>query len=134
MKIEISYPPNYEEIKKHFPELEDFRPLFCYGDIIYNPFGYEVTKDLIIHENVHSKQQGRDVKGWYDKYFNDPKFRIDQEIPAYGEQFRYIKNNFNYKLQKKFLDHICFSLSGEFYGNMVSFQEAEQKIRNYIKQ
>lgn len=134
MKIIEKNPPNIEDIKKYFPHYEKHQPLFCYGDTIYNPFKLEVAKDLEVHEEVHSKQQGEFPDVWYYKYFNDLQFRLEQEKEAYGEQYKFIKGldmSRNLKDWKK--EKMAEALSGELYGNLISYVEAERLIRNYAK-
>lgn len=134
MKIIESFPPNYGLIKAAFPNLENLKPVFCYGDTIYNPFGVEMTKDLIEHEAVHSRQQGDMIDLWYEKYLNDSAFRLEQEVEAYGYQLAFFRKHANnYKLTEWLKEQMAFALSGEGYGNIISYAKAESAIRNYAK-
>lgn len=134
MKIIETFPPNIEEIRKHFPNFAEHEPLFCYGDTIYNPFKTTVTKDLEIHEEVHSKQQGEFPDVWYFKYFNDIEFRLQQELEAYGTQLAWVKKqDIPGKLKDWKKEKIAQALSGSLYGNLLSYAEAESKIRNFAK-
>ena len=81
-------PPNYEEIKKHFP-FNERDTIFCYGDKIYNPAGIQIAQAFIEHEETHMRQQ-RDIGGpeiWWNRYFVEPDFRLTQELEAYGRQY-----------------------------------------------
>jgi hypothetical protein len=127
------YPPNYSKIKERFPDLEKSKPLFSYGGKIYNPFKAEVTKDLEVHEAVHHEQQKLlgDVEKWWDLYLTNSEFRLSQEIPAYSTQYKFIKEVVSPKFSKWFLERYAFALSGDLYGNLISYGVAESKIRNY---
>jgi hypothetical protein len=142
MKIETQYPPNYTLIISMLPSVvEDTQAVFCYGDTIYNPHNRELTQDIINHEMVHSQQQGSDVDGWYMRYLTDAKFRLKQEIEAYGLQYKSIVATIDKiksnqpelpatKLKEHALNDLAYSLAGETYGKIISFGEAQSKIKN----
>lgn len=134
MKILTEFPPNYAQIQLVFKEIEKHKPIFCYGDTIYNPFKREITPDLDKHEEVHSKQQGLYPDQWWGQYLNDRDFRLQQEIEAYGTQYAFVKSFVkNTKLLEWLKENMADALSGELYGNLLSYGEAESKIRNYAK-
>jgi hypothetical protein len=142
MKIEKIYPPNYNFIVSMLPSVaDDTNAIFCYGDTIYNPHDREITNDLINHESVHSRQQGSDIDGWYTKYLSDPYFRLQQEIEAYGYQYKSIVETIDSikreqttlpatKLKEHALNDLAHALSSETYGKIISFGEAKSKIKN----
>ena len=68
MKQVKGYPPNYIQIKAILGEYKG--TLYPYGDIIYNPTGKEIPEDIIIHEQVHQRQQKRfpTPEFWWMKY------------------------------------------------------------------
>lgn len=133
MKILNKYPPNYSLIQTVFKNCEEFKSIFCYGDTVYNPFEIEVTKDLEVHEEVHQKQQGGDPDGWWMQYLTDPQFRLEQEIAAYGTQYALAFKVAPRKISDWVKEKCAQSLSSELYGNLLSYGEAESKIRNYAK-
>ena len=134
MKISTEYPPNINDIKKVFPNLEKHKPLFAYGDTIYNPFKAEIRPDLEHHESTHSKQQGDYPEVWWYKYLTNQQFRLEQEIEAYGEQYLFaIKAGVKGKMKDWLKEKLAQSLSGELYGNLLTYGEAESKLRNYVK-
>lgn len=124
-------PPNWDQIQKFFPDVEwDSGVLIAYGDTYYSKaIG---TPDLIEHEKVHMQQQ-IDIGGaqiWWDKYCEDPKFRLSQEIPAYKTQLNYVYNrlmgvsrNERRKTYRDLLEFIAVTLSSEKYGNMITYNE-----------
>jgi len=123
-------PPNYDQFRQFFPGFEEFKPVFCYGSTIYNPFDQEITPDLVHHEEVHSKQQGKNPEFWYSRYFREPHFRLDQEVEAYRAQYAFVnKRVVDRELKAWFLNRLASSLSSPLYGNLVSHQEAWKLIR-----
>ena len=132
-QIREEYPPNYEDIKKFFKIENDKGVIFTYGDTLYNPHKLELQEHLLIHEKVHSNQQLK-PKEWWNRYFIDRDFRLEQELEAYIAQFAFIKRIATNKIVKEALRRLASDLSSEMYGNIISFQEAETKIRRGAKE
>lgn len=133
MKIIEDFPPNYTLIQTVFSNCEKYKALFCYGDTIYNPFKVKVTPDLEVHEQTHSKRQGNNPDEWWMKYLSNPQFRLEEEIIAYGTQYALARKVAHRKMSDWVKEKCAQSLSGELYGNIISYGEAESKIRNYAK-
>lgn len=134
MKILNEFPPNYEDIKKTFPEMEVMKPVFCYEDNIYNPFNVRITPDLQVHEEVHSKQQGFNPADWWQRYLNDKEFRTDQEIMAYGTQLFFVsQSDIPKKRLEEYANSLAEQLSSGLYGSVLSFGEAKSKIKRACK-
>lgn len=136
MKILNEYPPQFEKIEKVF-NLSKRTAVFTYGDTIYNPWGGNLSKDLIAHESIHEKQQGDDPDGWWEKYMSDVQFRLSQEVEAYQKQFRSYCGGISnvgkmrkMMLEEKFLQRIAGDLSSPLYGSIVTLTEAKKLIRN----
>lgn len=129
MKISKELPPNYNKIKEVF-DIEGKPIVFTWGDTIYNvPEGYEVPTHLEIHESIHWKQQGEKPDEWWEKYIKDKEFRMEQELEAYACQYKFVKNTQKRKVSDMFLDSIAHDLASEVYGNLLSFNQAQTKIR-----
>lgn len=138
MKISTEYPPNWNQIRIAFPDVVQEGAIFCYGYTIYNPFNREISADLIYHESVHARQQGSTPDIWWYRYINDLDFRLDQEIEAYGEQFAFVCRHIppeapKNRIQKLYLNSMASALSGNVYGKLISYGEAESKIKRYAK-
>lgn len=130
MKIVSGYPPNIEKIKKAFP----IRPTtsFTYGDTIYIPSGKsrtELDDSFIAHEEIHEKQQGADPEEWWDRYFADNKFRFEQELEAYQAQYKFFAKGKDRNKSFLYLHKIAGDLSGDLYGNIVSYEKAKKLIK-----
>ena len=106
MKIKVENPPMLESILAAgmIPNLQT--TIFTYGDTIYNPGDNELPDHLIEHEDTHSKQQGDDPDAWWLRYVNDPYFRLQQEIEAYVNQYKFICKQVTDR-NKRFLILVC---------------------------
>lgn len=132
MRTVQAYPPNWDAIKIILKPIG--HEIFCYGNTIYNPSGRSVTPDIERHEEVHSEQQGSNPDAWWNKYLSDKTFRLACEIEAYGEQWLFAKENVkDAKLLAWVKENMAMALCGPSYGGLISYGEAESKIRNYRK-
>lgn len=128
MTIIKAYPPNIEKIRKVF-NLKGQKVIFAYGNVIYNPSGATLTRDLIIHETTHSLQQGKKIEAWWDRYLSDTEFRIMQELEAYTYQYKsFCEDHKDGNLRSKFLHRIVSDVSGPLYGNMINYKDAQEVI------
>lgn len=134
MKIIEEYPPNYAEIEKVF-DLRGTHPVFAYGHKLYNPHGCAIAEHTMVHEEVHEKQQRgilgfMSVRAWWKRYLADPEFRLSQEIPAYQAQYAFVKKTASDRnTLSRFLVILAKDLSGQMYGNMLSFEKAMEVIK-----
>lgn len=115
--------PFIEEYRKHFDITK--KTIFAGGDSIYTD--YPLTPDLLVHELVHLKQQAEyGLLEWVHDFIYNTEFRLSQEIEAYREQLKSIKDR-NYKAKMRF---ICAEqLSSSLYGNIITKQEAWEKLK-----
>lgn len=133
IKIEHAYPPNFEMIKAALPEANETN-VYCYGDTIYVPDGHQVPPDIIFHESIHSQQQGEDPDAWWYRYVTNRSFRLEQEVQAYGEQYRWVLQHVQGGAFRKWAkESMAKALSGPEYGNLLTLSEAESRIRRYAK-
>lgn len=123
-------PPNYQKILEAFPNCEN-RAYFCFGDTIYNPYNLLVTPDLCEHEEVHSISQGNFPEKWWDRYINEPQFRLNEEVMAYSKQYNFLKKKLRAKELKVMLQRMATALSGDLYRLYIPTHRAESLIRNY---
>lgn len=128
MEIIHDFPPNFKAIEKKFGPLSD-SVIFTYGGAIYAPTVGEIASHLIVHEEVHSKQQGDDPKGWWKRYLKDDKFRLEQEVEAYKAQYLFFKRTIKDRnRQTRFLYKIAADLASPMYGSIVPHREAMNLI------
>lgn len=135
MEIVEEFPPNYKEIIEVFPQVAESRiAIFAWDRTIYNPWKRKVTEELKFHESIHMRQQNGKPEEWWMWYLSNPEFRLNQEFEAYAEQYLFVcKIVPNNRIRKQVLFLICSAFSGEMYGNVVSFSEAEASIKRYAK-
>jgi hypothetical protein len=131
MKIVVAWPPNIKQIEQVFGKLSD-NTVFTYGDTIYNPGDGVISEPLRIHELTHVAQQGPDPKGWWAKYLNSPKFRLDEEVEAYSNEFNCYRTFMKDRnKQAVFLHGIAKKLSSPLYGSLVTHSEALNLIKDH---
>ncbi len=131
MKILNERPPHdiLGKCEAHF-NLSAAKPIFTYGDTIYNPFNGTIDSLLIAHETAHMVQQGDDPETWWVKYITDRKFRFDQELAAYRVQHQVAKQTTKDRNQIALLVYnMAIDLSGGMYGNLCTQTEARKLIR-----
>lgn len=135
-RVEISSekPPQWilDAVKKKWGVEWESRVIFTYGELITTYHG-EMTEDFIPHEMTHVRQQaeypgGKDA--WWQRYLEDDKFRLEQELEAYRNQYQWLLKNPLVNKQERFenLKWYAVSLSGSMYGNIVSFFQAMSLI------
>ena len=115
--------PLLEEYKKHFPITDD--TIFALDEHIYtnNP----LTKDLLVHELVHLRQQKEiGVKEWVYDFLYDVEARLRFELEAYREQLKSIKDrNQRHRIRMESAD----KLSSPLYGSIISRQDAYDLLK-----
>lgn len=130
MNVINAYPPNIEKIRKAFPINKN--TVFTYGDTIYAPtVNFKLSPDLQAHEQTHTIQQGPDPEAWWDRYISDTQFRLDQEIEAYRNQYRFYCKFVKGRNERfNFLRTIAGDLSSPLYGNLIGFLDATERIKS----
>lgn len=131
MKIVNEYPPNYKSINPP----KEFKPVFAYGDIIYNPHNLTIPEDVLHHEQVHSKQQRSYTSPqlWWSRYLIDKIFRQEQEVEAFAAQLNFIRAEIP-KAVKEALDEYAGQLSSPLYNLGITKYQAETLIRLKAKE
>ena len=123
MKIEHNKkPPIYDRCVEMFGVNWDDGVIFTYGDTIYCK--NDIPEHKILHESVHIKQQGDESDKWWDKYFEDVNFRLQQEIEAYLAENKILNKIKDRNTRFKLKEFNARCLSGKMYGNIISYQEA----------
>lgn len=134
MKISITKPPIYDSACAAF-KIKPVNVLFTFGDTLYNPDNVPLSEHLMVHEEVHEKQQTEDgmtPELWWGKFLRDPAFRLDQEARAYGAQYAFICKTVKDRNQRyKILWDLAGILSGPLYANCTSRQGAVKLIQGF---
>lgn len=101
--------------------------IFTYGDVIYSYS--EISYGLVAHEMTHVLQQKKMGKDeWWDKYMKDEKFRLEQELEAYHNQYLCYLRSKGMLKATEILTSMAEDLSGKIYGNIINFEEAKKLI------
>lgn len=125
MKFKHTIPRIFEKCKKAFGVTWD-SVVITYGDTVYSKF--PISEDLKAHEGIHVKQQTEmGAEKWWDRYFVDKDFRLSQEVEAYKNQLKYLKDNCNRQYRKQVEKHIYKSLATN-YGDACTSEEDAKKI------
>jgi len=142
VRMEFTYPPNYDDIVAAFDIKGRHGIVFTYGNVLHNPSRVHVSPDLYAHEETHVRQQAAfqgenpggealpcGARGWWERYIADAAFRLDQEVEAYRAQWAYAKDNmYGRKARRELLAHITKALSGPMYGRIVTAAQAKELI------
>lgn len=127
MKESYEYPPNITKIRGTLTPPKT--AIFTYGDTIYNPNKSYLDPFVIAHETLHRSQQKENPEDWWNKYLSDGNFRLSQEIPAYQVQYSLLSKTLKNRDQiALWLHHLATDLSGEMYGNLLTYQQAKEEI------
>lgn len=131
MKIVHDYPPNHEAICRAIPGVRgNNRIIYTYGATLYVPGGEKaiIPDHLMAHEETHTRQQGDDIEGWWERYLADPAFRLSQEVEAYRVQWAVLLEKYDRGHRRRVLAEIVKDLAGSMYGNVVDKTQARKLI------
>jgi hypothetical protein len=121
VKVLHTFPPNYAAINKAF-KVRGKRIWFCYRDTIYNPSRTPVPPEIMVHEQVHSGQQGNDPAGWWQRYIDDPAYRLAMEIPAHWAECRHLVDHG--MPAERVISWVARRLASPLYGGLITFEDA----------
>lgn len=126
VKFSKRKPPVYEECSKRFGIKWEDGVAFTYGNTIHCK--ETPSEDLIVHEMVHIEQQAKIGKElWWKRYFDEPVFRLEQEVEAYRKQLQFINERYN-----RFTRRLMFIKIVEYlttmYGGICSRKDAVRML------
>lgn len=128
MRIVVDYPPNYAAIIAAFPAAETAKPIFAYGDVIYNPHRIMIGTHLMRHESVHGERQNGDPAAWWVNYIADPQFRLDEEVAAHAAEYQSMCAGITRNQRRRVLRMIARRLASPLYGSLCSIDTAKRLI------
>lgn len=116
--------PRFEEACKHFAIGDGI--CFTYGDVYYTNHA-PIPSDFLIHEQTHTAQQAKiGAKEWWDRYFIDPRFRMEQEIECFNKQLASIKDrNLRFQRRRAAIEE----LSSPMYGACATKEELNTLLK-----
>lgn len=136
MKIVVARPPIWEEAHKHF-RINDEMTVYTYGDTLYNPSDRHIPNHLYAHEATHADQQLEFEGGpeaWWKLYFADEKFRQDQELKAYHNQYQYYcASDRDRNRRARFLHEIAADMASPLYNAGITHVDAMRIIKGNVK-
>lgn len=126
-EIVNDWPPNIKAIRAVLPVSAG--NIFAYGGKIYNPGCAELTPELLAHEAVHFRQQGKFPGRWWKKFLRRPEFRLEQELEAHREEYRvFCQLHRDRNAKARFLRQISLRLAAPMYGGIITLREAMVRI------
>lgn len=133
MIVVADRPPVADKCEKLFGvEYSSGTVAITYGERVHIASG-QLPDYLVDHEETHVIQQTTypgGAEAWWDRYFIDPEFRVQQEIEAYRNQYSWAKSHIKNKNEVfKMLQHCAKALSGPMYGKAISYLVAVHEIR-----
>lgn len=127
MKLSKEKPPNWERISKAFNVEWGGNLVVAYGDTVYHT--KELHPSVLVHEAVHITRQ-KDPVQWWENYIRDSKFRFGEELLAYREQYKYLKDTTQDRNKLAgLLFNLAKDLSGPMYSLPISLQDAIKLIK-----
>lgn len=131
MKVLTLFPPNYQRINKAFG-VRGKPVIFAYG-AIYNPSKIKIPPQLLVHEAVHIERQGDDPERWWERYIEDPRFRLEEEIPAHVAEYRVMKP-LDGPGGDRWLNLIAERLASPLYGSLIGQAAARSILAHWTRE
>lgn len=129
MQILVERPPNYSAIAAAFP-IAGRKVIFAWGDCIYNPHNIAIGPELLAHEAVHGSRMRQAPFLWWQRYIEDPAFRLHEETLAHAAEvitlLRMHGNNRNNR--RRFEAYVAGKLASPLYGPMVTNKKARELL------
>ncbi len=126
MKLSNRKPDIYEKCKRVFGVDWDRGVIITYGDTVYCKV--PISDALIVHEQTHIDQQkAYGVEAWWDRYFVDVEFRLSQEVEAYRNQVKYMREHCP-RAERRRLLALIYKDMARMYGGMCTEEEAERLL------
>lgn len=127
MNIVEGYPPMYAEIAAAF-DLSGRKPIFSWGDKIYNPHRVVLDRALQVHESVHGERQGNSPEAWWRRYMDDPGFRLTEELLAHHAEWKVRCAGLTPNQSYAVLRVMAHRMSSKMYGSLISLHDAKIAI------
>lgn len=124
MKVLYTFPPNYRAINDAF-NTRGKPIIYAYGGVIHNPGKIKIPPQLFAHEAVHLERQGGDPAAWWARYIAEPRFRLDEEIPAHAAEYQSVRAVDG---EGRLLNLIAERLASPLYGSLIDHAAARRII------
>ena len=130
MKVVETFPPLFREINEKF-DVRGKPVIYTYGDTVYNPSRITIPPYLMVHERVHSQQQGNEPEYWWRIYLANKDFRLAEELEAHIAELNYRGAMSPTSDREKLREEVATRLSSPIYGNMIDYVGARILLANY---
>lgn len=125
-------PPIYDAIIARFGRVPR-GTVFAWSGVVYDPDGNgrALPAHLLAHEETHFRQQASagGAAAWWERYLSDDRFRLEQEIEAYREQWHAIRDSEHDRhARRRLLAAIVRDLASGMYGRFLTKEQARRLI------
>lgn len=129
MRIIRDVPPLFDEIDAAF-NVRGKPVIFAWGDKIYAPMLQgELSKALLLHEQVHGQRQAGVIIAWWRNYIADPQFRLAEEILAHKAELSHLLTKAKGpSMRAHYLSRTAARLAAPLYGNLITIAEARKVL------
>lgn len=129
VKISHEIPSIYPRLKEKFGIEWDRSVIITQFPFVHCKIPLTATKT--VHEATHLRQQEEiGVMKWWDRYINEPDFRLSQELEAYLEEANFVREMFSDRnLRYRLIYDMARQLSSRMYGSIISFEEARKLLK-----
>ncbi len=127
--IDRTKPPIYEKLKEKFGADWDKNLIVAWDGKIHTKG--EIPAQKIIHEKVHLDEQAKiGNEAWWNLYFDNPVFRLEQEVLAHKREAQFIKQNIkDREVAFRMIIDIARVLSSSLYDLNLTTDEALKMIK-----
>ena len=128
MKTSREKPQMYDLLHQKFGIDWDRGTAITIKDTVYSKF--PLAPDVEVHEQVHLEQQNNpkyiSFEVWLARYFDEPEFRLEQEVEAYQAQVKFIRTSMNLtRNERRFkISNLAKTLASGMYGFVLTYQKA----------
>lgn len=132
MRVVHALPPLFDEIDAAF-NIKGKPVIFAWGDKIFAPGqSGELSKAILAHEAVHGERQqaySGGVDAWWHRYIAEPRFRLDEEIPAHKAELSHLLTKAKGpSMRAHYLSVTAARLAAPLYGNLITIAEAKKVL------
>ena len=128
----IEEAPNLDLLKTTF-NVDSKNVIIAYGDTIYCP-KEGMSKDLLEHELTHCERQNfnkQSAERWWQKYMEDKDFRLQEELIAYVNQYKFCEKVYKDRnARARILHFLSKELASERYGNLADNPTCLLKLKS----
>lgn len=133
MIIVYEFPPHWAAVNAKFGiEARGLKPIFAWGNKIYNPYRVGVSRAIMAHEVVHGDRQSAGIEDWWNRYLDDDEFRLTEEVVAHRAEYEALLHEYgNNRVNRRlFLSQTAQRLRAPLYLYKLPIDEARRLLKD----